>query len=615
MIVVVGVITIGLATDFGSEPSAEPTVQAFLLDWQQQQFQAAAQLTTGSPGTVGAQLAAAFQDLDATEMFLGMRGVVQHGDTAVATFTASVELAQGRHQWTYQGRFGLSRSGGSWKVIWAPSVIEPSMAPGDRLAVQTTFAPRAQILDAGGRPLLAPSSAYVVGVYPAALASPPRTAAAFSRVTGLDQVQVLGQLRSAPPRAFLPLLTLNPASYSKLQAPLAAVPGLHAKRVQMRLFGGGRDGVIGQVGTEDSDALRAEGAAFQPGDTVGLSGLEETYQDSLTGTPTTKVVVVNSAGAVAGTLWTSPGSAGTPVRTTIDAHDQAAASAALAGLRASGEIVAVQPSTGDVLAVARHEAGALPLPEGGALNARLAPGMTFTIVSAAALLGTGIAANTPVPCTDVTNVGGQTFTSDSSSASTGQPFSADFASGCGTAFATLSMRLSPGQLAAAEKDFGIGYPWDLPVQAFSGSAAAAGSGAPAGLAAETIGQGGIRMSPLGMAMVAAEVESGTGHVPVLVAPDPAASWRSALSPGALAELRGLMRQTVRSGTGRAANLAGAQVFGQSGVVRTGARSWLSWFVGYRGDLAFAVLETGRSQQQAAALAASFLGSAGPGEKR
>jgi hypothetical protein len=49
MIVVVGVITIGLATDFGSEPSAEPTVRAFLLDWQQQQYQAAAQLTTGSP--------------------------------------------------------------------------------------------------------------------------------------------------------------------------------------------------------------------------------------------------------------------------------------------------------------------------------------------------------------------------------------------------------------------------------------------------------------------------------------------------------------------------------------------------------------------------------------
>ena len=614
MVVVVGVITIGFATDFGDEPSAEPTVRSFLLAWQQQQYQAAAQLTTGAPGTVVTQLAAEFQDLDATQMFLSMGPIVQHGKTAVAHFTATVDLAQGGHQWTYQGEFGLISSGGSWKVDWAPSVVEPSLGPGDRLAVQTTFAPRAQVLDAEGKPLLPPTRTYMIGVYPSSLASPSRTAAQFSQIAGLDQTQVLGQIRAAPPRAFLPLLTLDQADFQRLRPGLETVPGLHAKRVLERLFDADPDDVVGQIGTEDSDALRAEGASYQPGDTVGLSGLEQTYQDSLAGTPTTKVEVVNSAGAVVSTLWTSAGSSGAPVRTTIDGHYQAAASAALAGLRSSGEIIAVQPSTGNILAVAEREAGGLSLPDGGALNARLMPGMTFTIVSAAALLSSGIGANTSVPCTDVTNVGGQTFTNDSSSASAGQPFSADFASGCGTAFATLSMRLTPGQLASAEKNFGIGTPWDLRVQAFSGSTGvAAGTGQSAGLAAETIGQGGVRMSPLGMAMVAAEVESGVGHVPVLVASDPAATWQSALSSGALHELRGLMREAVRTGTARAADLTGTQVYGQAGVVKTGARSWLSWFVGYRGNLAFAVLETGTSAQQAAAsLAASFLAGVGPG---
>jgi cell division protein FtsI/penicillin-binding protein 2 len=616
MVVVVGVITIGLATDFGDEPSAEPTAKSFLLDWQLGQYQAAAQLTNGAPGAVVAQLAGEIQDLNATEMFLSMGPIVQHGNTAVAHFTAQVDLTQGGHQWTYQGRFGLVSSGGSWRVDWAPSVIEPGLGPGDRLAVQTTFAPRAQVLDAEGKPLLPPSRTYMVGVYPSTLSSPSRTAAQFGQVTGLDQTQVLGQIRAAPPRAFLPLLTLDQADFQKMRPRLATVPGLHANRVLERLFNADPDDVVGQIGTENSDELRAEGAAYQPGDTVGLSGLEQTYQDSLAGTPTTTVEVVNSAGAVVDTLWTTAGSTGTPVRTTISGHYQAAASAALAGLRSSGEIIAVQPSTGHILAVAEHEAGGLPLPEGGALNARLTPGMTFTIVSAAALLSSGIGANTPVPCTDVTNVGGQTFTNDSSAASAGQPFSADFASGCGTAFATLSMRLTPGQLAAAEKDFGIGSAWDLRVQAFSGSTAvAAGAGQSAGLAAETIGQGGVRMSPLGMAMVAAEVESGVGHVPVLVASDPAATWQSALSSGALDELRGLMREAVRTGTARAADLTGEQVYGQAGVMKTGTRSWLSWFVGYRGDLAFAVLETGTSAQQAAAsLAASFLAAAGTGAR-
>ena len=47
-IVVVGVLVIGLATGFGSELSAEPTAQSFLLAWQQQQYAAAGALTTAA---------------------------------------------------------------------------------------------------------------------------------------------------------------------------------------------------------------------------------------------------------------------------------------------------------------------------------------------------------------------------------------------------------------------------------------------------------------------------------------------------------------------------------------------------------------------------------------
>jgi hypothetical protein len=49
------------------------------------------------------------------------------------------------------------------------------------------------------------------------------------------------------------------------------------------------------------------------------------------------------------------------------------------------------------------------------------------------------------------------------------------------------------------------------------------------------------------------------------------------------------------------------VYGQSGVVQTGAHAYLSWFVGYRGSMAVAVIETGTTQAQAAAaLAGAFL---------
>ena len=54
-------------------------------------------------------------------------------------------------------------------------------------------------------------------------------------------------------------------------------------------------------------------------------------------------------------------------------------------MSSSGEIVAVRASTGEVLAVAQHQASGA-LPADGALNAKLTPGTAFTIVSAAALV-------------------------------------------------------------------------------------------------------------------------------------------------------------------------------------------------------------------------------------
>lgn len=607
MVLVVGAMAIGFRIDFGSETSAEPTVQAFLLDWQQRNYVAAAALTTGNSGQVTTQLSATNADLNASEMFLSMVRITQHGDTAQASFKATVNLAIGGHQWIYTGRFGLTAKSGRWLINWSPSVINPSLGAGDRLAVVTTFPSRAQIEDSSGQPLLTKSITYHVGVYPGRLANQARAAAQFSAIAGLNAQQVLGQVRAAPPRDFLSLLTLDPASFRALWPRLSNVRGLTVERKSERLFDSQSGDVVGSIGTEDSSALHDEGAAYQPGATIGLTGLERTYQDSLTGTPTTQIVVVDSAGRTVTSLWTSQGYPGTAVRTTINSRLQAVAAGTLAGQPHSGEIVAVDSRTGDILALASRQAGELSLPAGGGLNSRIQPGMAFSIVSAAALLGNGIQADRPLPCRVAANVGGQTFTYSPAQQPSGT-FASDFASGCGTAFASMSLLLTPARFQEVVKSFGIGADWDLRVPAFSGSASAASD--EASLAAQAIGTGGVLVSPLSMALVAAEVDAGTGHAPILIASDPAATWQAPLSGGQLGTLRTLMREAVQSGSASAANVSGQPVYGQAGMVQTGTHAWLSWFVGYRGSMAVAVLETGSTATQAAAsLAGTFLAAA------
>jgi cell division protein FtsI/penicillin-binding protein 2 len=436
------------------------------------------------------------------------------------------------------------------------------------------------------------------------------TAEGLSNVAGLNAQQVLGHIQAAPPSDFLSLLTLDPAGFSSLWSRLSTVPGLTAQRRTEPLFNAAAQEVVGEVGTENSSVLRDEGAAYVPGTTVGLTGLEKTYQDQLIGTPTTSVVVVNAAGHSIKTLWSSPsGHAGTPVRTTLDNQQQNAAVSALAGQSSSAEIVAVDAQTGAIRVLAsRNVPGGPQLPKGGALSAKVEPGMAFSIVSAAALLSTGIAADHPLPCEPVADVGGETFTYQPAPPTTAT-LATDFASGCGTAFANMSRTLTAQQLTSVERGFGIGAAWKLPLSVFSGSAPVVSGEAQ--VAAQATGTGGVLMSPLGMATVAAEVAAGSGHSPVLIPTDSAATWPVPLTDPQLNQLRKLMSLAVTSGSAHAAAIRGTPVFGQAGVVQSGKHSYLSWFVGYRGSLAVAVLETGTTADQAAAaLAGTFFGKAG-----
>ena len=110
-VLVLGFVTIVFTGGLWSSPSAEPTVQQFLLDWQQHSYAAAAALTTGKPAEVTTELANAYSGLDAAAFYLNMGPITQAGGTATARFTASVDLGQDGAPWMYTGNFTLQRVG------------------------------------------------------------------------------------------------------------------------------------------------------------------------------------------------------------------------------------------------------------------------------------------------------------------------------------------------------------------------------------------------------------------------------------------------------------------------------------------------------------------------
>jgi len=608
-VLVLGFGTVVLTGGLWSSPSAEPTVQQFLLAWQQHSYASAAALTTGNVAQVTNELANAYSRLDAAAFYLNMGKIHQSGSTATAHFTASVDLGQDGAPWMYDGRFTLRRVGPGWKIVWSPSVINPGLGPGLRLAVISTTHRRMPVLDAEGEPLQTPSTAFVVGVRPDRLKDPEATAGALGRATGIEPSEVLGWILAAPRKPFLELVTFRPAEYHKLAHRLGKVPGLISHERRVLLFNSIAPAVVGAVGAEASTALRDAGIAYRPGATVGLSGLQSRYQSYLAGTPTTEVVAETASGRTVRVLKAWRGHAPASVHTTINGGVQQAAARAVASAPGSAAIVALQTSTGHILAVADHKAPHLPAID--ALAGRYPPGGAFTIVSAEALLAKGVQVNTTIPCTPVNSVGGHNFHNvPSAKADPGATFGADFAKSCVTAFSGLSQGLTAAELTKAAEGFGFGRQWQLPLPGFSGTIGT--STGVAQLAAATIGQGNVRVSPLTMAVVAAQVATGSWHEPSLVTRPPDAQ-QSRRSPFAMTTLRSLMRDAVTSGAARSANVGGHPVYGQVGTTLLSSgkhQKWATWFVGYRGDIAFAVLEFSRSSSTSAApLAASFLRSA------
>jgi cell division protein FtsI/penicillin-binding protein 2 len=587
-------------------PSAEGTVQAFLLDWESGQYAAAAALTTGAPATVAAALHGAYVQVGAADLTLGMASVIQHGADARASFDADVDLGRGGAPWDYQGSFALRRAGSDWKVVWTPAVIVPGLRAGLRLAVIGVTPPRAQLLDAEGTPLSPSSLVFTVGVVPGHLRNPARTASRLASATGLAASQILSWISESPAAQFLELVRFSPAGYHRLGPRLSRVPGLIIKRQRLRLFNSIAPAVSGSVGSEAARELQEDGIPYRPGMTIGLTGLQQTFQHLLVGTPTTEVVTENAAGQVVSVLARSVGQPGTDVRTTINANVQNAADNAVGSLSSPAAIVAIEPGTGGVLAVAQHT------PRGKTavqpLDGRYPPGQAFTIVSGAALLNTGLDVNAPIPCGPSNPVGGQNFTNDPPEPALRPSFRADFANACGTAFAGLSLQLSAKKLQSAASGFGLDKPWQLPVDAFAGTMQSPTDQAE--LAEDSIGEGSVQVSPLDMAIAAAVVESGTWRPPMLVTspPDPGLTPTVPFGTQVVSDLRTLMRSTVTDGAGQAANVGGASVYGQVGSAPLGSGGLrAAWFVGFQGNVAFAVLELTRSARVSAApLAGEFL---------
>jgi penicillin-binding protein 2 len=301
---------------------------------------------------------------------------------------------------------------GFWKLQVIDSDKYGQLAERNRVRAIPIIAPRGRMLDRDGRVLVDNYPSFSVLLLRDDSAAVDKNLPAIADGLGLSLDDLKEQLNGTInlPK-FQPIVIkpeATPADVAFIESHRADIPLLEMLMVHRRRYlpGGFMSHASGYVGEVSEQQIEASNGKLRPGDFAGKSGLERQYNDLLMGTDGMRRVVVNSVGKEMKEMRLSQQEAipGKQIQLTIDYDLQEVAEKALADKK--GAIVALDPSTGEILAfvsrpapdpndfavrVSKEEWQRLNEDENHPLmnrvtQAQLAPGSVFKIVMATAML-------------------------------------------------------------------------------------------------------------------------------------------------------------------------------------------------------------------------------------
>ncbi|PXX62425.1 cell division protein FtsI/penicillin-binding protein 2 [Nocardia tenerifensis] len=485
---------------------------------------------------------------------------VESVDKSTFKLAATWKLGKdGKSQWTYTTTGAAADGDNGWKIKWNPDTVAPGLATGP-LSYSPVYPKPARVLDSTGGELMAQQVVTLVNVSQGADTA--ALAALLAPISPDITAQSLQSELAAAQGKPVTAISLRDADLAPIQPQLAAVPGV-TLAPQTRL-------------------LTTDKALASP----ALSGLAELWQHDADENAGWAVRAQTADGTqrVAG----QDPKPTADIASTLDIDLQQAAEAALAPITQPAAIVALRPSTGNVVAVAQNNAADAQGPI--ALTGLYPPGSTFKTVTVSAALQAGtVTPDTVLPCPGVANIEGRKIPNDNNFDLGEVPLHTAFARSCNTTMGALAVKLPADALTNAAAQLGLGIDYVTPgLTTVTGKVPPADT--PALRVESAIGQGQVTATPFGMALVAASIAHGSAPAPAIVTGRPGTPDKTpAALPVAVADqVKAMMRETVTAGT--ATQLRDIpDLLGKTGTAEfIDDKHAHGWFVGISGDLAFAV---------------------------
>ncbi|HEX3284884.1 MAG TPA: penicillin-binding transpeptidase domain-containing protein [Mycobacterium sp.] len=491
-------------------------------------------------------------------------------DTGTVGYRYTWHLPKNR-TWTYDGQLNMVRNEGRWEVRWSATGLHPKLGEHQTFTLRADPPRRAAVNERSGSDVLVPGNLYHFSL-------DAKAAGAYLMTTATAVVDALRPFDDT----LDPQRLAEEASSSK--DPLSLITLRQADRDQVAAVVGNRPGVVITPQAE----LMPTDDNFAP---AIIGEVKKAVVNDLDGQAGWRIVSVNQNGVDVDVLNEVPGNPAPSITISLDRAVQNAAQNAVNAIGGKkAMIVAIKPSTGEILAVAQNPDADADGPT--ATTGLYPPGSTFKIITAGAAIERDMATpNTLLGCPGTIDIGQRIIPNYGGFDLGTVPMSRAFASSCNTTFAELASQLPPRGLTQAAAQYGIGADYKI-----DGIDTVTGSVPPTvNLAERTedgFGQGKVLVSPFGMAMAAATVAAGKTPVPQLIEGRQTAVTgdQTPITPKMLDGLRPMMQLVVTNGTAKDINGMG-DVHGKTGEAEFEGGSH-SWFAGYRGDMAFAALIVG-----------------------
>jgi penicillin-binding protein 2 len=366
------------------------------------------------------------------------------------------------------------------------------MATSNQFNFKLAPAPRGVIVDRNGAVLAAnrPNFRLLVardeGVDPEATI---KTLANFVPLDDSRQRRLLRDISNAPKRAPVSVMEdMSWEQFSAINVRAPELPGVTADMGEVRVYphGGAFAHVIGYVAKVNREDIEATGPnsdpiLLHPGFRIGKQGVEKAFDLELRGRPGARKVEVDARGREVGHEDDGdiPATPGQEIQLTLDVDIQNRALEVFG--EESGGAVMMDCRTGDILcmtsapafdankfvrgltggeyrALAGYERR--PLLD-KCLSGLYPPGSTFKMMTALAILNSGISPEERVGCGGGMQFGGRFFHCHKRGGHGSQNLRDAIKNSCDTYFYAMSLRVGPDRIAEVARAFGLGQTFDI----------------------------------------------------------------------------------------------------------------------------------------------------------